>query len=510
MILGYLVVLIFPAFNGQLTGVLKAGSFNKDHLVIRDNLIKEPNFLRTLWFPEAPPLAFRGKNKEALNADQLYKEKPFASMIIGEYDLFYFLHNRQLSDWFRLLGIKYAFFPENERKKVWTEKEQEERKEFLEFVDNLPGFKRLDWPISFPGYYVSNPLPKIFTQKKIYVVLGGTEVYEKLTQINEDFSVTNQGFLFLEDGFWDPKKLLDLPAESISFLIARESPGDLAMSFLQDKFLSEKNIVDNNWGFFTPNQFINWRYELLKHGIKSEELDYNKNVFFSSIPGEKINYKINVPKKDSYYLSFRNIATDSGKLDIKFAGKSYSIEASPSAKFRWEQLGPVELEDGGLEISFENKRGFNVINSLAFFSEKDFEGLISIMDEVLTRFNGYVLEDPNYQDLLRDDLLKNSPKEISYKEKSQTEYQIEDTNQGWLVFSDHYNPGWEISGKNTKSYPLYSMINGFYMNSDLNKDLHLKFKPQEKVELGIKVSLAFLVIFTLIVISWIFLRRHKR
>jgi len=126
MILGYLVVLIFPAFNGQLTGVLKAGSFNKDHLVIRDNLIKEPNFLRTLWFPEAPPLAFRGKNKEALNADQLYKEKPFASMIIGEYDLFYFLHNRQLSDWFRLLGIKYAFFPENERKKVWTEKEQEE------------------------------------------------------------------------------------------------------------------------------------------------------------------------------------------------------------------------------------------------------------------------------------------------------------------------------------------------------------------------------------------------
>src|SRR5258708_171764 len=115
----YLCLLIYPSLLGRLTGNLGFKTFPSDYQTIYQKISSSDNFYRSLWFPQKPSLGFGDWDHPALSANDLYKERPFASMIDGEYDLFYYLHNPQLNDWLSLIGVKYLFFPIDERKKTW-------------------------------------------------------------------------------------------------------------------------------------------------------------------------------------------------------------------------------------------------------------------------------------------------------------------------------------------------------------------------------------------------------
>lgn len=490
----YLFVLIWPAFFGEMSGTLATSSSDNDYQLIYQNLKSDQPFFRTLWFPERPPLAFSSLGKEAISANLLYKDPPFSSMIVGSYDLFYFLHNQELSEWFKLLGIKYAFFPENERKKTWSPKESQNREMFLQFVDSLSGFKKLDWGTSFPGYKVSDPNPKIFGQDKIVLALGG-DVYNYLRAQVKDFSLSHQGFVFLEDGISNPNDLLNLPNDSAVLVLKDSNKQDLAMVFLQNKFFGDENLNYTNFGKYSKDQYLDGKNELSNHGLISSDLQFGKGIYFSSETGEKLQLKTNI-ESGEYRLAFRSIS-DSNSAGLRYKFATLEGRAKNLNNFTWKISNPLDITKGNQDLEFENLGGFNAINVIAIIPEEDYEKAMQMADTFADKFKKL---DPK-------DLEGLKVINVRYLEINPTRYEIDLSSQhpNWVVFSDHFDKGWKLNGIN--SQPFYSMINGFLVGSDYDH-MTLEYSPQSDVDLGIKISLVSLgmLIFMGLLATWPTLR----
>lgn len=481
----YLMLLIWPAFFSQLTGVLAIKDFNPDYKKIYQKLSNEAPFFRTVWFSERPPLAFSTMGKEAISANLLYGELPFASMILGSYDKFYFLHDPNLTDWFKLLGIKYAFFPQTERKKSYNPKELTERKIFEGFINQIPQFEKLDWGVNFPIFKVSNPNPKIFVQDKALIVLGDFSIIEYLKKNVANFSLSNQGMIFLEDGKVNPNQLLDLPKDATILVSKDRNKKDLTMVFLQNYF-TNLGISKSEWGSFTPPEYLDSKYELLKNGITSNDLLFNKGIYFSSIIGERIDFKPNIKVAGRYYLIIRSISNSDHGLKISLNGFEKIVNHK---KFAWDVLGPFSLQKEDT-VKLENLGGFQGVNIVSVVPTEQLQNAEKNAEILMTNFENINLEEKT--NFAVDSKLT----KVNYIEKNPTEYEISltDKQPQWIIFSDHFNQGWHINGSGP--IPFYSMINGFWVNGN-KTNLRLYFIPQNDVNKGLQISAVAVIILAI-------------
>ncbi len=475
----YLLVLIWPALLGNLSGSLSGRQFDRDYQKIYQNLQKDESFFRSVWFPERSPFGFSGLAKEGLSASELYKEIPFALNISGTYDLFNFLHDDNLTSWFEVLGIKYAFFPESPRQKDFSEKDIENRKLFLEFIDSL-GFKKLDWGLHFPVYQVSTPRDKIYGQEKVAIVVGDGSFYG-----GRDF--IKIGALFVEDGLLNPNDLLSLPEDSALLVFQNASKKDLELSFLQDFFLKKSDFISGHWGRYSPDQYLRWKYELLKNGISTDDLGFKNGLDFSSIKDEEMMYQVDVKKIDNYYLATRSLSsTDSAGLKINFASKE-KIVKNTGSRFNWDFSGPIQLSPGRYTVTFKNLGGFQAINAVAFFPQADFDRALSFADKLIQKFPTFSL--PDDEKKLVEEFSKLTLLKIDYQEKNPTEYLINlPRSAKWIIFSDRFSKGWKLTNAPIKSLPVYSMINGFGVGDISKRNLKLYYKPQDRVQVGMVIS----------------------
>ena len=78
-------------------------------------------------------------------------------------------------------------------------------------------------------------------------------------------------------------------------------------------------------------------------------------------------------------------------------------------------------------------------------------------------------------------------------------YKVNPPQNNWIIFTDSYHSQWKLKkGREfLPSYPLYSMINGFYVLPNW-QDIEITFVGQEHVLWGGYISLA--AIFSLAVI----------
>lgn len=487
----YLLLLILPALSGNLSGVLAGRALDNDYKKIYQNFKKDNNFFRSLWFPERPPLGFSSQYKEGLSASELYKEIPFALMISGTYDLFNFLHDKKLTSWFEVLGIKYAFFPQPPRQKKWADVDLKKRKLFLEFIDTL-GFKKLDWGLGFPVYQVSHPRDKIYGQEKILVMIGDSRFYDQ-------FDFTKAGVLFVEDGISSPINLLSLPKTS-AIVVFQDSAtlDDLKLSFLQDFFLKD-NLVSGHWGRFETTQILEWRYELLKQGILNFDFGFNKGIYFSSIKDEELNFKVNNKRNGNFYLALRSLAaSNSTGLKIKFEGEEHTIK-NKTERFKWDIIGPVSLEKSQYSVQLKNLGGFQAVNVIALIPEEDYlKGQMQVKG-LLKHFPVFNLNNEEDVKRLQEILAGFQTFKVNYYQDNPTALTITKPNrEGWLIFSDHFDPNWKLE-KASQSSPIYSMINGFYVEKGISS-IKLEYAPQKNVDQGIILSLGtFLILFAAVI-----------
>ncbi|MDO8619134.1 MAG: hypothetical protein Q7R49_04310 [Candidatus Daviesbacteria bacterium] len=505
LIYGYLLLLVLPGITGNLTGVLAGGESDHGYNQIYRQISQTPGFFRTLWFPEKPALAFANWEKPAISANTLFKEIPFALQIQGEYDLFNFLHSSLLSDWLRLFGVKYVFFPPDLRQKTFSDQEQKDRITFLRFVDGVFQGKNLSWSAAFPGYEIAGPTQdRIFTQPKVAIVVGGGEVYQELKQ-KINFDLTKTGLIFLEDSLTEPRDILKLPAEAAILIYNSQNlNSDITMSFLQKDFLDLNFSQESEWGMYRPSDYLKWRYELLRHDIETLDLGYGRGILYSSINGERATLRVPIKESGDYYLALRHIeASNSGLLKVKFAGLEQTISANKNVSFNWDLLGPVNLNSGQQDITFENLGGFRAINVIALVSDKDLLSAQGLASNLAHRFLSYNLNSDADLKIVQKELSGSDSAKLTYRQNNPTDYSITLTKPTWVIFSDHFNKGWNITGtKVANSYPVYSMINAFWVD-DKNQNLRLYFTPQSQIDKGLGVSIItglLLIVFVTVIV----------
>ena len=79
-----------------------------------------------------------------------------------------------------------------------------------------------------------------------------------------------------------------------------------------------------------------------------------------------------------------------------------------------------------------------------------------------------------------------------------TRYQVavEASGPFLLAFSEAYDPGWVavVDGERYESVPLYSAINGFYIDGDGPLSITVEYVPQRRYHIGLATSMAFVAI----------------
>lgn len=495
----FLLLSVYPVFIGGLSGVLGKDPQRSDfsniyHLINRDSF-----FYRTLWFSERPSLGFADWNHPGISANLLHLERPFASMIDGDYDLFGFLHNRYISEWYELLGIKYIFYPPYEREKSLTNKQKAERLQFEYFISKVHGLNRITDIATFPVYSTSSPLPKIFGQEKIIIALGGDGIYERLLQ-TQNYSLENAGVIFLESAKINPEIIFDLNPKTYVLRLSNDI-NDLYLSFFPNYFISPNLSVIKEWAIDDSSRYINWKAQLLERGVRNLDYDFGRGFAYSTKVGERLEFSIDVDKTQDFYLPLRYFTASQGSgLKVEFNNEAYILKSKRSDILEWNIMGPFNLKKGNYRILLTNTGGLNAFNTLGLIPKNIFEEKKNKIDALLPQIDKfYPDQELELVTQLNVDFVK-----LEYKMINPTEYQITyKKNVNWIVFSERFDNDWLLISNSDygSSVPLYSMLNGYYAADLADKEvLKLYYIKQESVKIGMLIS-----IFTFLLVGFAFI-----
>lgn len=450
----YLLFLIYPALLGKLNFNLGSRKVENSFETIHQKLNSDSGNFRTLWFPEKHPLAFEVSEKAAISARDLVFLTPIGAMNASN-DVFNFLNDPKYVDWLRALGVKYLFLSGDARNINPTKDETQDWQNILTLVDKqsltlgdkTPGIKKLDWGLSFPAYEIDSIYPEFYSVKKLVGVVG-------------PMLASATPAVYFEDGKLDPNQLIGKSSDSLKVYFNGKGNDDLVMSFLQKYFISSSNNISSQWAVYNKDQYLNAKYELLIRGYQYKDFDYGKGIAFSTNRGEVIKFKLRVSEDGRYML-----ATRLGTFDKQ--------------DFFWA-LEEKTLTKGSFEYAYENKSGFEVLNVVALIPVGDFEAAKNQAGVFIKHFGV----------INKKDLVNENWKEVNVTPEGTLKYKLESSQEGyWLIFSQNYHPLWNLKNgvEYFESYPIYSMVNGFYVEPSWG-DLHIEFRGQEYFRWGLWVS----------------------
>lgn len=502
----YLLLLILPALRGQLNGTLAGRNVSGQYITVSNLVRNEPGKFRTVWFPENHPWTYSTFKKPAIDAKSLVDSRPFAAMNAGTFDRFNFLHNPLSLDWFQLLSIKYLVFSGDVRRTL-TQEEQYDWTNLLALMEgneNLSRSKKEVFTGSIPVYEVPNIKPRIFQVNTTVFVVGSDNVYEKIKEKDEKFSLANQGFVFLEDGKTDPEKLVEIAADSAILVFNEKSDEDLMLSFLQRYFVRPEKV--GRWAIRGAAEFLKWKYELLVQNVSTSEFDYGKGIAFSTRLDEKLEFRLGVPENGEYVLAVRSMESIQGPMQATFADTNFEIIAS-SPNFSWLIKEKVYLKKGTYTLEIKSSNGVNVINTAALIPVGKWQEARQKASEIVQKFPTYFMTDSQTGGL--EKTLAANLSEVVYEQKSPVRHTISpDATKGrWIVFTDSYHSLWKLKDGRTQldSYPFYSAVNGFYLQYP-RSDAEIIFEGQKEVRWGFYYT-ALSAIFLAIVFL---LKRHAK
>ena len=471
---GIMVFMLFlakEAIVGQLNGVLGKNKDTRDYERVYQVVSKDDGFSRSAWFSEKSPFTFHSEEKQALDAKDLVNFRPFAYLNTGTGDRFNFVNRREYLEWFDLVGIKYLILSGNPRAAYPTRESEEEWERLISLVSNDTRLKKVEAGTSFPVFENLSIKPNKFFVDMTLLVVGGDDVYQKLKEVEKNFSIGNQGVVFLEDGKSDPRVLQQVASSAATLIFNEKQKEDLEMSFLQEKFRSVGSANSSGWARFTGHQYLDYKYQLLIRGVEFKDFDYGLGIAFSSEKGEKINFRFNVFQEGNYILAVRKLDGVTNRMRWYFENKT--------------------LQEGTFEYSYENKAGMEVLNVVALVPLAEMEQARNLTEDFLGHFRRYDLNKTNNRAELQN-LLRNN----KWKKLDETENM---SGAGFIIYTDSFNPNWRVVKKSGEfaSIPMYSMINGLYVDSGLN-GIEVQFKGNEDVRWGMYFSALTLVMISLV------------
>jgi glycosyltransferase involved in cell wall biosynthesis len=189
--------------------------------------------------------------------------------------------------------------------------------------------------------------------------------------------------------------------------------------------------------------------------------------------------------KDGNYRCFvrANSMTENGKIYLKLGGKTIEIQISNnSSKYQWFDAGIFHLNVGEQELN---------IGTL---------GKVGIGEVLL-----YSLSENESLDLSELFVDKADANVIECKMVNPCTYklQVNASEPFLLVFSESYNPLWKalVEGEEISPIPVYSIVNGYFINKTGNLAITIYFTGQTYVDIGLRISLTSFLFTVAIILT---------
>ena len=198
---------------------------------------------------------------------------------------------------------------------------------------------------------------------------------------------------------------------------------------------------------------------------------------------------IYIPKDGRYMVAVRVVVgPDYGDLKVLVNGNPYFINCStPSSELKWYEIGPISLNASNTTITISGN-GELAFDEMIIYSLKEGENRVPL--------SSIFKYDPFF-----------SVQSVSCIKIDPTKYiaRIKAEEPFYLVFSDTYHPLWRayVDGKETSSVPVYSFINGFYINKTGKFEVTIEFTGQRYAYIGVGISsLSWLAALVYLGLRW--------
>jgi NedA-like, galactose-binding domain len=176
--------------------------------------------------------------------------------------------------------------------------------------------------------------------------------------------------------------------------------------------------------------------------------------------------------------------SENGRIYLKLGDESSDISLfNASSQYQWFDTGTFNLTAGDQELS---------LGSL---------GRVSISQVVLYS----LLENENTTNLSELFAKSENSATIKYDQLNPCTYrlQIDADKPFLLVFSETYNPLWKaiVDSEEISAFPVYSFLNGFFINKTGSFTMTLYFTGQDYVDIGLKIASASFLVSMVVVLT---------
>lgn len=485
-----IVLAVLPAIKGNLNFVLSGNESNKNVVAINNTLKEDNSWYRSVWFPERDSRSLDTSENRSIDAKDLVNFRIFSRLNVGTSDLFNFLNYKESNYWLDLIGAKYLILSGDPRSKELSTEAQKDWNRLNNIVDSTSFLTKVN---NENIYRNDDILPPIYGVKKLVVVTGPDDLYEKLEKRDVAFKPTNLGFVFVDDGKWDPS-VLDSYASSSAVLVDNNNdPLDLQMSLLKEGFLGWENSKASSFANYHSSEYLKYKYELLIRKIDFKDFDFNKGISFSTKKGESISFEYNAEETGNYMFAIRFAAKDG--LGILIDEKEESVKSNNN-NLIWKSL-KVNLSKGKHIITIHNTSDIALFNVISVTPEKKWNEVENFTRGAFSKFSTYTAE------TFPKDLLSESITKVEFEKESETRFKVIPSDEtSFIIFTDTFNDNWKIV-KDTLSYdslPFYSSVNGIYKRPEWD-NMTLEFVGQKQLRFGIYLSTVS-VLFIIILIIW--------
>ncbi len=366
----YQLILVRSAIYPGLNHTFRAVDIPEGYTQVKDNLEKDLSYYRTLWYPAKNEFSYQNSNHPAISATyDLRNIRPLNIFVAGTYDLFSYLQNSFSQQIFEILGIRSIYIVDPIKTGYLSKTDMEDR---LLLGKNLNEASWLEKQTQnkLPSFENPSYAPHVFIQDKTFWISGSDDLYRTLADY-PNFRLKNVGFVVLDEN-QTQEKINQMTANKDILFYNNKSNIDLALSLVdRRKFYNGTDFVDNKngtggWGKSSSSDLINWRNILENRGFNNLDFDLEKGFIWTDSPA-KINFPINIIQSGNYEIYLRFFANHKGSdLTISLNQSSYEINTkSDDDSFVWQKIGESTLSSDNNFLSFESKKGFNVINAVA-------------------------------------------------------------------------------------------------------------------------------------------------
>lgn len=360
---------------------------------------------------------------------------------------------------------------------------------------------------------------RIFIPSKTLLVVGGLDSLTMLDSI-PPLNFNDISILFLEQKFYGTS-ILNITKEA---LIINKDVVDLALSFLDKKYVvapfeytihddpskdwAKTNVYEHWWNWPSPKNltgFWDW--------------DYGMGLVKTTIPNAKLDVPYSVDYADTYGVWVRYLESPlGGEISISADKNNIrTIDTLGDRGFKWFKAKSISLNAGKHDLILENVHGFNAVNLIALVPTSVQDHLFDLVRNLNIL---YVPETHATQTekLETDKLFKpEKPAQINYIQKSSSEWtvHVNATKPFVLGFTESYDPFWTIypNEVSTKNMPLYSVINGFFINKTGYYTLIIGYEPQKYFNIGLWITALSIMVSALLFVilpKWRLLPHFRR